>query len=100
MSHGEYTGILLSDRVNQDPQATLFIGVSFSNPGFGGLSPKVYTRISVEDKVYKDLSATLYPTVSFCNLGYSSHSPDQNVGQRQSIIRSVSYTVPVWFPGP
>ena len=33
LSHGQYTGILVSDRVNQDLQATLYIGVSVSNPG-------------------------------------------------------------------
>ena len=53
----------------------------------------------VREKVYKDLSATLYPKVSVCNLGYSRFSPGpkkkkKNVGQRQSIIKSVSYTVP------
>ena len=38
-------------RVNQDLQATLYIGVSVSNPGYSGLSPNVYTRISGGDKV-------------------------------------------------
>ena len=89
LSHGENTGILESDRVNQDLQTTLYIGVSVSNPGYSGLSPKVYTGISVGDKVYKDLSATLYPKV----LGYNSLSPYQNVGQQQGILISVRYTV-------
>ena len=79
---------------NQDLQVTLYIGVSVSNPCYSGLSLKVYTEILVGDKVNKDLSATLYPKVSVCNLGYSSLSPGQNVSQRQSIVRSVSYTVP------
>ena len=59
--------------------------------GIAACHLKCHARISVRDKVYKNLSATLYPKVSVCNSA-ASHL-DKNIGQRQSIIRSVSYAV-------
>ena len=52
------TGISVSDKVYEDLSATLFPGVSVSNPGYNDLSPE--TGISVSDKVYENLSDIVY----------------------------------------
>ena len=69
-----YTGIPVSDKVNEDLTITLYPDVSVSNLRYT-LGVNRSTLISVSDKVYEDLSATLFPGVSVSNTGYNGLSP-------------------------
>ena len=55
-------------QIYKDLSATLFPGVSFSNPGYNGLSAGMFETVfgvSVSDKVYENMSDIVYPGVSF-----------------------------------
>ena len=55
-------------QIYKDLSATLFPGVSFSNPGYNSLSAGMFETafgVSVSDKVYENMSDIVYPGVSF-----------------------------------